>query len=189
MSAIDAAVIGCSAGGLHALQQILRPLPADLDIAIVIVSHTPADGANLLPHLLGRECRLPVREAEERQPIRPRHVYVAPPNYHLLIEPDRTFALSVDPKVCNVRPAVDLLFISAADAYRHRLAAVVLTGANSDGANGLRAVAAAGGACFVQDPESAVAESMPQAAIAAVPGAQVLSLAAIPPRLLKLAAS
>lgn len=188
MSAIDAAVIGCSAGGLAALQQVLRPLPADLDIAIVIVSHAPADGTSLLPHLLDRECRLPVLEAEERQPVQSGHVYVAPPNYHLLIEPDHTFALSVDPKVCNVRPAVDVLFVSAADAYRQRLAGIVLTGANSDGADGLKAVAAAGGACLVQDPKTALAESMPRAAIAAVPGSEILPLAAIPTRLVELAA-
>lgn len=188
MSAIDAAVIGCSAGGLNALHQVLRPLPADLDIAIVIVSHTPADGAYLLPHLLDRDCALPVAEAEERQPVRTRHVYVAPPNYHLLIEPERTFALSVDPKVCNVRPAVDVLFASAADAYRHRLAGIVLTGANSDGANGLKAIAQAGGVCLVQDPETAFAEAMPRAAMAAVADAEVVSLMDISARLLALAA-
>lgn len=187
MSAIDAAVIGCSAGGLQALLRILKPLPADLGIAIVIVSHTPADGAGLLPHLLDRECGLPVREAEEREPVRPRQVYVAPPNYHLLIECDFTFALSVDPRVCNVRPAVDVLFASAADAYRHRVAGIVLTGANSDGANGLKAIAAAGGFCLVQDPGSAAADAMPRAALATVPRAEILDLDAIPRKLVDLA--
>jgi len=188
MSAIDAAVIGCSAGGLQALHRVLRPLPADLGIAIVIVSHTPPDGAFLLPHLLERDCRLPVREAEERQPIRQRHVYVAPPNYHLLVEPDLTFALSVDPRVCNVRPAVDVLFVSAAEAYRHRVAGIVLTGANADGADGLKAIADTGGVCIVQDPDTAAATAMPRAALAASGRAEILSLDAIPARLIELAA-
>jgi two-component system chemotaxis response regulator CheB len=188
VSAIAAAVIGCSAGGLPALQTVLRPLPADLDIAIVIVSHTPADGGSLLPHLLTRECRLPVCEAVERHPVRTRHVYIAPPNYHLMIEPDFTFAFSVDPKVCNVRPAADVLFETAAWAYRERLAGVVLTGANSDGASGLRAIGEAGGTCIVQAPETAFAEAMPRAAIAAVARAEIMSLAAIPARLVELSA-
>lgn len=187
MTAIDAAVIGCSAGGLQALQQILRPLPSDLGIAIVIVSHTAPDGVNLLAHLLDRECRLPVSEAEEREPVRCGHVYVAPPNYHLLIEPDLTFALSADARVCNVRPAVDVLFVSAAHAYHQRLAGIVLTGANADGADGLKAIADVGGFCFVQDPETATAEAMPRAAIAAVAGAMVRSLSAIPGELIELA--
>lgn len=186
MSAIDAAVIGCSAGGLQALQQILRPLPADLNIAIVIVSHVAPDGTYLLPHLLGRDCSLPVSEAEEREPVLPGRVYVAPPNYHLLIEPDVTFALSVDARVCNVRPAVDVLFTSAAETYRQRLAGLVLTGANADGAAGLKSIADAGGVCLVQDPETAVAEAMPKAAIASVAGAQVLPLHAIPAKLISL---
>jgi two-component system chemotaxis response regulator CheB len=179
MSAIDAAVIGCSAGGLQALQQILPFLPTDLGIAIVIVSHVGADSVSLLPELIGHSCRLPVSEADERETVQPGCVYFAPPNYHLLIEPDRTFRLSVDACVCHVRPAADVLFMSAADVYRHRLAGLVLTGANSDGARGLRAIADAGGICLVQDPETAVADTMPRAALIAVPDAKVLRLEAI----------
>lgn len=187
MSAIDAAVIGCSSGGLQALQRILPPLPADLAIAIIIVSHTSPDGASLLAHLLGRECRLPVSEAEEREPVLPGHVYVAPPNYHLLIEPDFTFALSADARVCNVRPAADVLFVSAAHAYRERLAGIILTGANADGAAGMKAIANVGGVCVVQDPETAAADAMPRAAIAAVAQARTLPLSAIPDELIALA--
>jgi len=186
MSAIDAAVIGCSAGGLQALQQILRPLPADLGIAIIVVSHVSPDGTSLLPYLLGRISNLPVSEAEEREPVLSGHVYLAPPNYHLLIEPDRTFALSVDERVCNVRPAVDVLFASAAVAYRQRLAGIVLTGANADGAQGLKAIANNGGFCIVEDPEAAVSDAMPRAAIATVAAAKVLSLSAIPEELVQL---
>ena len=188
MTAIVTAVIGCSAGGLQALQLILRPLPADLGIAIVIVSHTAPDGVSLLPDLLSRACGLPVCEAEERERVRPGHVYVAPPNYHLLIETDFTFALSVDARVCNVRPSIDVLFASAARAYRRRLAGIVLTGANADGADGLRVIAERGGTCLVQDPKTAVAAAMPLAAIAAVAGAKVLELSAMPGALTGLAA-
>lgn len=179
MSAIDAAVIGCSAGGLSALQQILAFLRPDLGIAIVIVSHTGPESANLLPELIGHSCRLPVSEAQEREPVAPGRVYFAPPNYHLLIEPDRTFRLSVDACVCFVRPAANVLFISAADAYRQRLAGLVLTGANADGARGLRAIADLGGICLVQAPETAVADAMPRAALLAVPEAKVVRLEAI----------
>ncbi len=186
MSAFAATVIGCSAGGLDALHRVLQPLPADLGLAVVIVSHVAPDGDSLLPRLLGRMCRLPVGEAEEREPVRPGHVYVAPPNYHLLIEPDFTFGLSVDARVCNVRPAADVLFTSAAAAYGSRLIGVVLTGANADGAAGLKAVADAGGICLVQDPDTAMADAMPRAAIAAVPGAKVLVLSAIPHELISL---
>jgi two-component system chemotaxis response regulator CheB len=180
MSLIDAVVIGCSAGGLQALQQILACLPTDLGVAIVIVSHAGPESLSLLPEIIGHHCRLPVSEAEEREPVLPGRIYFAPPNYHLLIEPDRTFRLSVDAPVCHVRPAADVLFISAADVYRRRLAGLVLTGANADGARGLRAIADAGGMCLVQDPETAVADAMPRAALIAVPDAKVLRLDAMP---------
>jgi len=186
MSAIDAAVIGCSAGGLQALQKIFALLPSDLGIAVIVVSHTSPDAASLLPQLIGHHCRLPVGEAEEREPVEAGHVYFAPPNYHLLIEPDRTFRLSVDAHVCHVRPAVDVLFMAAADVYRRRLAGVVLTGANADGARGLRAIADAGGICLVQDPETAIADTMPRAAMIAVPEAMLLPLDALAGELEKL---
>jgi two-component system chemotaxis response regulator CheB len=180
MTTIDAAVIGCSAGGLQALQQILPFLATDLGIAIVVVSHVGPDSVSLLPELMSHSCRLPVSEAEEREVVQSGRVYFAPANYHLLIEPDRTFRLSVDACVCHVRPAADVLFNSAADAYRHRLAGLVLTGANTDGARGLRAIADAGGICLVQDPETAMADTMPRAALMAVPDAKVLRLDSIP---------
>jgi len=187
MSTIDAAVIGCSAGGLQALQQILPPLSATLGIAVIIVSHTGPERSSALSQLLGRCCKLPVSDAQEREPVLPGHVYIAPPDYHLLIEPDFTFALSVDPRVCNVRPAIDVLFISAAGAYRERLAGVVLTGANTDGAIGLKAIADRSGICLVQDPGTAVAGTMPQAALAMVAGAKILTLSQIPGELMELA--
>ncbi len=177
--AIEAVAIGCSAGGLEALRKILNALPATFPAAVIIVAHTAPDGENLLSSLLAKTCQLPVSEAYEREPVLPGQVYVAPPNYHLLIEPNRCFALSVDERVCFVRPAVDVLFYSAADVYRDRLLGVILTGANSDGAQGLKAIKAAGGITLVQDPGEAYADTMPKTAIATGAVDKVLSLAAL----------
>jgi two-component system chemotaxis response regulator CheB len=163
---IEAVVIGCSAGGLDALRRVLGALPTGFPATVIVVAHTAPGGDNLLPSLLAKICRLPVSEAQEREPALPGQVYVAPPNYHLLIEPNRIFALSVDERVCFVRPSIDVLFQSAADAYGERLVGVILTGANSDGAQGLKAIKAAGGFTLVQDPVSAYANTMPKAAIA-----------------------
>jgi two-component system chemotaxis response regulator CheB len=175
-SVIDAVLIGCSAGGLDALRTVLAALPAGFPAAVIIVAHTAPGGDNLLPSLLAKICRLPVSEAREREPVLPGQVYVAPPNYHLLIEPNRVFALSVDERVCFVRPSIDVLFQSAADAYGERLIGVILTGANSAGAQGLRAVKAAGGYALVQDPVGAYADTMPKAAIATGVADKVLQL-------------
>jgi two-component system chemotaxis response regulator CheB len=173
---IGAVVIGCSAGGLDALRIVLAALPAGFPATVIIVAHTAPGGDNLLPSLLSKICRLPVSEAREREPALPGQVYVAPPNYHLLIEPTRVFALSVDERVCFVRPSIDVLFQSSADAYGEGLIGVILTGANSDGAQGLKAIKAAGGFILVQDPVGAYADTMPKAAIATGAVDKVLQL-------------
>jgi two-component system chemotaxis response regulator CheB len=173
---IEAVVVGCSAGGLNALHKVLDVLPIGFPVPVIIVAHTAPASENLLPALLAKTCRLPVSEAREREPALPGQIYVAPPNYHLLIEPDCTFALSVDERVCFVRPSIDVLFHSAADAYKERLMGVILTGANSDGAQGLKAIKAAGGYTLVQDPADAYADTMPRAAIAAGAADKVLPL-------------
>lgn len=165
-SRFDAVVIGCSSGGVAALERILSGLPADFHLAVVVVLHMGVDGISLLPDLLARHSRLPVVEAAEMAVVVPGWVYVAPPGYHLLIEEDRTFSLSVDAKVSYARPSIDVLFESAADAYGERLIGVILTGANSDGSQGLRAINAAGGLCLAQEPAAAEAREMPLAAIA-----------------------
>ncbi|QFY43860.1 chemotaxis protein CheB [Candidatus Methylospira mobilis] len=175
----EAIAIGCSAGGLDALCVVLQALPPECASAVIIVAHTAPDGNHLLPALLARRCRFPVSVAYEREPVLSGHVYVAPPNYHLLIEADRSFALSVDERVCFVRPSIDVLFYSAADAYREKLAGIVLTGANSDGALGLEAVKKAGGYTLVQDPRGAYADTMPKAAIATGAADKVLPLDAL----------
>ncbi|CAK0752754.1 putative protein-glutamate methylesterase/protein-glutamine glutaminase [Gammaproteobacteria bacterium] len=166
LSQPQAVVMGCSAGGVDALRIILAGLPMDFPLPVVIVSHIAASLKSLLPEILTVICKLPVQEAIERCPVAPGLVYVAPPSYHLLLEPDRTFALSVDDKVCNVRPAIDLLFYSAADLYGNGLIGVILTGANDDGSRGIAAIKKVGGLTIAQTPETAVARKMPEAAIA-----------------------
>ena len=160
-------VVGCSAGGLDALRRLLAPLPAAFPLPIVVVAHTAADGGSMLPALLNAITPLPVVEAGEKTPAEPGQVHIGPPGYHLLIEADATFSLSVDDKVRNVRPAIDVLFESAAEVWTDGLIGVILTGANDDGTAGLRAIKAHGGFAIAEDPDQAFADTMPRSAIAA----------------------
>ena len=134
MKRIEAVVIGCSAGGISALHEILPRLPADLAVPVIVVCHCGPSARDLLSAVIARDCPLPVAEAEERSPALPGRIHVAPPDYHLLVEDDGTFALSVDRRVNNVRPAIDVLLDSASDTWGEGLLAVLLTGANDDGA-------------------------------------------------------
>jgi two-component system, chemotaxis family, protein-glutamate methylesterase/glutaminase len=170
----EAVVIGASAGALEVLSNLLPGLPADYRLPILIVVHLPPDSTSLFSELLRARCAMRVREAEDKEPIEPGVVYFAPPDYHLLVEQDKRLSLSDDEPVLFSRPSIDVLFESAADVYGGGLIGVVLTGANSDGANGLRAVVEAGGVAVVQSPESAFAVAMPEAAIATCPDARVL---------------
>jgi two-component system chemotaxis response regulator CheB len=170
----EAVVIGASAGALEALSSLLPGLPADYRLPILVVVHLPPDKTSLLAELLRVRCAIRVREAEDKEPIEPGVVYFAPPDYHLLVEEDKRLSLSDDEPVLFSRPSIDVLFESAADAYGGGLIGVVLTGANSDGANGLKAVVEAGGVAVIQSPGSAYAVAMPEAAIAACPAARVL---------------
>jgi two-component system chemotaxis response regulator CheB len=172
----EAVVIGASAGALEALSVILPSLPADYGLPLLIVVHVPPDRKSLLAELFQAKCRIEVREADDKEPIRGGTAYFAPPDYHLLVEPDKSLSLSDDEPVFYSRPSIDVLFESAADAYGPSLIAVVLTGANRDGADGLKAIAEAGGMAIVQSPEGAYASAMPEAAIAECPGARVLTL-------------
>jgi two-component system chemotaxis response regulator CheB len=172
----EAIVIGASAGALEALSVILPSLPADYKLPVCVVVHLPPDKKSILAELLQAKCRIKVREAEDKEPISGGTAYFAPPDYHLLVETDRSLSLSNDEPVLYSRPSLDVLFESAADAYGPKLIAVVLTGANQDGAEGLKAVAEAGGTAIVQTPEGAYASAMPEAAIAKCPGAHVMSL-------------
>lgn len=162
----QAVVIGVSAGGLSALEQILPILPADFRLPIMIVQHISKDYPNYLVDHFREKTKLPVTEAKDKEKINDGTVYFAPADYHLLLEPDKTFTLSVDEKVNFCRPAIDLLFESAAEVYFDKLIGVILTGANSDGANGLLAIKRLGGLTIVQSPETAEVDIMPKAAIA-----------------------
>lgn len=166
MNRYEAVVIGASAGGSAALAQLLPRLPATLLLAIIVVRHLHSSQVGLpFPHQT-RDWALPVKEADEKELVRPGWIYFAPPNYHLLIESDRTFVLSIDERVNYVRPSIDVLFESAADVYGAHLIGVILSGANQDGAVGLRRIKERGGLTVVQDPATAEVALMPQAALA-----------------------
>jgi two-component system chemotaxis response regulator CheB len=176
---LDAIVIGGSAGALEALSVLLPALPADTAVAIAIVVHLPPTKPSHLAEVLGNKTRLPVKEAEDKEPVAPGTVYVAPPGYPLLIEKMRTFALSTDELVHYSRPAIDVLFESAAEAYGDRLAGIILTGSNADGARGLAAIKRRGGLAVVQSPEGALVATMPEAAIAIAQADRVLPVEGI----------
>lgn len=161
----DAVVIGGSAGAVDALATLLPELPKADDIAIIVVIHLPPNQRSLLVKVFAPRCAYAVREAEDKLPIAPGTIWFAPPDYHLLIENDRTFALSIDQHVCFSRPAIDVLFESAADVYRDRLLGIILTGASRDGAQGAKTLREKGGVLIVQDPLEATADVMPAAAI------------------------
>lgn len=174
---IEAIVIGASAGAIASLSQLLPPLGRDFPLAILVVVHVPADQPHSVAGLLQTKCRLLVKEAEDKEPILPGTVYFAPPDYHLLVEDERVLSLSNEEPVNFSRPSIDVLFESAADVYREHLLAIVLTGANHDGAQGARTIGLAGGTVLVQDPDSAMARMMPESALEACPTASMLSLA------------
>lgn len=176
---VEAVVIGSSAGAVSALSSMLPQLPSDYPLPILIVVHVSADRDNKVAKLFQSTCRLNVKEAEDKEPVAPGTVYFAPPDYHLLVENDRRLSLSNEEPVNFSRPSIDVLFESAADAYGRALLAIILTGANNDGAEGLRAVCAAGGLAVVQTPESAEASAMPEAALAACEDARPMSLVKI----------
>lgn len=175
----EAIVIGASTGGIDALGTLLPALPATLPAAVMVVIHIPAERNSLLAEIFQERCALPVTEALAREPIRAGRVYFAPPDYHLMVETDRTWAISREAPVNYSRPSIDVLFETAAWSYGRRLLGILLTGANDDGARGIRAIAEAGGTTWVQCPDTALAGTMPQAAIDLGGVGHVLSLAQI----------
>jgi two-component system chemotaxis response regulator CheB len=176
---IDAVVIGASAGGVDALCELLPSLPARLRVPVLIVLHLPRERPSLLASIFGNRCRRPVREPSDKDPVEPGVVYIAPPDYHMLVDEGPQVSLSADDLVNFSRPSIDVLFESAADFYGERLLGIILTGANEDGANGLAAVHQAGGLTVVQQPEGALAPFMLVSALKRVPADEVLSLADI----------
>ncbi len=164
-SAFDVVALAASAGGLTAISRILSALPADFPAAIVIVQHLDPRHRSLMASILSRRTSLQVKQAEEGDSLSPATVYIAPPNRHLLVNPDGTLSLSQSELVHFVRPSADLLFESVAASYQHCAIAVVLTGTGSDGAMGVQAIKKMGGTVICQDEESAEFFGMPSAAI------------------------
>lgn len=174
-----AVVIGTSAGGVDALTTVLQLLPADFRLPVMIVIHLPANKQSIISELLDPQCKIPVREAEDKEPIAPGAIYFAPSDYHLLIEPDFRLSLSSEEPVKFSRPSIDVLFESAAESYRDGLIGVILTGANDDGSNGLKCVEKQGGVTIVQLPSTALSGEMPRAALLACPNSRVMTLTEI----------
>lgn len=162
---MQAVVIGSSAGGPPALHHLLAHLSPHLPAPVMIVSHVGRGGGALLAQGLALHSALPVHVAAERSPLEPGHAYVAPDDYHLLVESPTRLALSVDPRVRFSRPCIDVLFASAARVYRQGLVGIVLSGANGDGAEGLRLIRQNGGRALIQDPAEAGVETMPRMAL------------------------
>jgi two-component system chemotaxis response regulator CheB len=185
MRKVELIVIGCSLGGMHALERVLGALPADFGAPIAVVQHRHKASNEGLPAYLRKHTVLKVFDADDKQWLEPGHVYLAPANYHLLIEKGE-ISLSVDEKVAYSRPSIDVLFESAADAYREKLVGVLLTGSNADGAQGAQRIKQQGGFMVVQDPATAEAPAMPQAAIDATRVDRILPLERIGPFLVEL---
>lgn len=183
---VQAIVIGASAGGVQALLAVLSGLPAHFRLPIVALLHLPEDRNSQLAEIFRQRLPIAVREAADKESIAPATLYFAAPGYHLLVEMDRTFSLSCEAPVHYARPSIDLLMASAADAYGARLAGIVLTGANRDGAAGLARIGQRGGLTVVQEPAEAAASTMPQAAIALRAPTLILTLAGIHRLLLQL---
>lgn len=172
-----AVVMGVSAGGLLALSKILPELDADYPLPVLIVQHMRPDSDGFLWQHLDKLSRVTVKEAEDKEAIQPKTVYIAPPDYHLLVEPNRTIALSAEERVNYSRPSIDVLFETAAEVYQQGLIGVILTGANSDGTMGLKKIKHYAGLAIVQSPDSAEYDIMPCSAIASVAVDHIVPLA------------
>jgi two-component system chemotaxis response regulator CheB len=188
MTGCELIVIGASWGGLHAVSEILAGLPGDFAVPVLVVQHRPEDAGDLLVGLLDRAGPLPVREIEDKEPLRGCGVLVAPPGYHVLVEGDH-FELSTEARVRFSRPSIDVALETAADALGAAVIGVVLTGDNDDGAAGLAAVRRRGGFAIVQDPDTATRPTMPSAARAAARPQVVSALSGIAPLLVRLASA
>ncbi|MGH7638152.1 MAG: chemotaxis protein CheB [Gemmatimonadaceae bacterium] len=171
----ELAVVGASWGGLSALRTLVGRLPRGLRLPIAIVQHRHRSSDALLARILQEQTPLRVCEIEDKALVEAGKIFVAPADYHVLIEQGH-FSLSTEAPVRYSRPSIDVALMSAVDAYGHRTVGIVLTGSNADGAEGLRRIADAGGMPIVQDPETAEAPTMPRAALRRVPTARVFAL-------------
>jgi two-component system, chemotaxis family, protein-glutamate methylesterase/glutaminase len=171
----DLMVVGTSWGGLSALRTLVSGLPATFRMAVTLVQHRHKESDHLLRTLLQERTSLEVCEIEDKMPLERGRIYVAPPDYHTLVEPGH-FSLSTEAPVRFSRPSIDVTFLSAADSYGHRTVGIVLTGANADGSEGLRRISDRGGMAIIQDPQTAESSLMPSSAMNAVPRARVMTL-------------
>lgn len=162
---VEAVVIGASAGGVEALLTIFSGLKPGFRLPIIVVLHLPDARRSQLAEVFARRLALPVKEVDDKEPIVPGTLYFAAPGYHVSVEHDYSFSLSREERVHYSRPSIDYLFESAADVYQQRLAAILLTGANQDGAQGLKTVKQQGGLTIIQDPDEALVSTMPRAAL------------------------
>jgi two-component system chemotaxis response regulator CheB len=179
-------VVGASAGAVEVLLGLLPSLPADFPLPILTVVHLPPQNESSLASLFQAKCQLSVVEAEDQEPLVPGTAYFAPPNYHLLVESPSRLALSSDEPVMYSRPSIDVLFETAADVFDAGVLGIILSGANADGAAGLRKIIDAGGKGVVLDPNHAPAAAMPRAAIESNPQVQIMTLPAIRQSLLEM---
>jgi two-component system, chemotaxis family, protein-glutamate methylesterase/glutaminase len=177
--------IGTSWGGLAAMTKLLGGLPGDFSLPVVVVQHRGKDSDRLLSELLQDATDLRVCEAEDKEPLEPGTVHIAPANYHVLVDAGY-LSLTVEDPVRFSRPSIDVMFSSAADTYGSAAIGVVLTGANEDGSRGLSHIVRRGGRALVQDPRTAEIPIMPVAALKAVPSAEVLPLDKLAARLIEL---
>ena len=157
--------MGCSSGGLNALSELLPQFPKQFSLPIIVVQHRLKDSDNFMVDFLGDLCDMVVKEAEDKELLCAGTIYIAPADYHLLVERDGSLSLDSDEEVCYSRPSIDVLFYSAADAFGEQLIGVVLTGGNNDGCDGIRYIKSRGGKTFAQDPQTAEMDIMPRAAI------------------------
>ena len=183
---IKAIVIGASYGGMEAIRTILTNLPNDLEIPILIVLHIGNNKIDTFLTQLNKKTGFRIREAGEKEPIKSKTVYFAPPNYHLQVEDRFSLSLSTDEKVNFSRPAIDVLFETAAWVFRKELLGILLTGSNSDGAEGIKTIKQFGGTTIVENPETAFAKVMPNAAIMLSEPDHLLDLGNISQKILEL---
>lgn len=182
----EAIVIGVSSGGMNALKIVASALPANFSTPIIVVQHVSARSDSYWIELLNKKSLLHIKEADEKEKIENGTIYIAPPNYHLLIEKDKTFSLTIDERVSFARPSIDVLFESAAEAYKNKLIGIVLTGSNHDGTKGIKRIKECGGLTIIQDPKTAESAYMPQSAIDAIEPDYILPLKSIVQLLIKI---
>lgn len=179
----SAIVMGASAGGLAALSIIVAQIDKDFRLPIIVVQHLYPESDDFIARKLDTCCKLKVLEADEKEKIKGGTIYIAPANYHLMIEENQTFSLTIDPKVNYSRPSIDVLFNCASEVYDYRLIGVLLTGANEDGARGLKKIKDLGGVTIVQEPTTAEVPAMPQSAINLFPVDYILPVDKIFPKI------